>query len=308
VQEIRLCADEADKAASLAVYNAIWPLDALTMDEARSFESRASAFADFIGPGGSAWVGLMPWRPGFGQAIVTVLPEQRRQGLGTAFYERISEWLEEHGIDRIDVSVPEDEPESIAFAVKRGFKEVERNGRMILELATVEPEPPTLPEGVEIVTWAQRPELDRGIYDVACEAYPDIPGDRDETIEPFEDWLEHELKGAGDRADATFLAVAGDEVVGYSKFSLTEAQPTTAHHDLTAVKRAWRQRGIAGALKRTQIAWAKERGYERLATENERRNEPIRRLNERLGYHEAPGRVIMRGPCSSSSMSTRRSS
>jgi hypothetical protein len=30
--------------------------------------------------------------------------------------------------------------------------------------------------------------------------------------------------------------------------------------------------------------------------EIEMRNEPIRRLNERLGYRPAPGRVVMRGP------------
>src|SRR6188474_545651 len=40
VPEIRPCADEADKAESLAIYNAVWPLDALTVDEVRSFESR----------------------------------------------------------------------------------------------------------------------------------------------------------------------------------------------------------------------------------------------------------------------------
>jgi mycothiol synthase len=296
VHEIDLCVDDADKAASLAIYNAIWPLDAVTIAEVRSLETRASAYADFLAPGGSAWVGLLPWRPGFGETFVTVLPEHRRQGLGTAFYERISEWVADHDIDRIDATVPEDDEASIAFALKRGFQEVERNGRMILDLAKFEPEPADSPEGVEIVTWDERPELARGIYEVACEAYPDIPGDRDETVEPFEDWLEHELKGSGDRADATFLAIAGDEVVGYSKFSLTQAQPTTAHHDMTAVKRAWRQRGIAGALKRKQILWAKERGYERLATQNEMRNEPIRRLNKRLGYRQAPGRIVMRGP------------
>lgn len=296
MHEIRPCADDDDKAASLAIYNAIWPLDAITMDEVRSFESRASDYADFLALGGSAWVGLLPWRPGFGEALVTVLPEYRRQGLGTAFYARISSWLTERKIREIDATVPEDDEESIAFAVKRGFREVERNGRMILDLGAIDPEPPAPPEGVEIVTWAERPDLVRGIYEVACEAYPDIPGDRDETVEPFEDWLQHEMKGPGDRADATFLAVAGDEVVGYAKFSLTAAQPETAHHDMTGVKRAWRGRGIAGALKREQISWAKERGYKRLATQNEVRNEPIRRLNHRLGYREAPGRILLRGP------------
>jgi GNAT superfamily N-acetyltransferase len=296
VHEIHSCADEGEKETSLAIFNAVWPLDAITLDEVRSLESRAIAFADFLAPGGSAWVGLLPWRPGFGEAFVTVLPAHRQQGLGTAFYERISQWLEKHHIDQVDATVPEDDEESIAFATKRGFREVERNGRMILDLAETELTAAAPPEGVEIVTWEQRPELAHGIYEVACEAYPDIPGDRDETIEPFPDWLEHELKGSGDRADATFLALVDDEVVGYSKFSLTKAQPTIAHHDMTAVKRAWRQRGIAEALKRTQILWAKERGYQRLATQNEVRNEPIRRLNQRLGYKQAPGRIVMRGP------------
>jgi mycothiol synthase len=296
VHEIRPCADDADKIASLAIYNEIWPLDAVTIVEVRSLESRASAFADFLAPGGSAWVGLLPWRPGIAETFVTVLPEHRRQGLGTAFYEWISRWLAERGADQIDAAVPEDDDESIAFALKRGFHEVERNGRMILELARLDPPPVATPDGIEIVTWAERPDLTRGIYEVACEAFPDVPGERDYLMEPFEDWLEHEMKGAGDRADATFLALAGDAVVGYSKFSLSRAQPTTAHHDMTGVKRAWRRRGIAGALKRTQIAWAKEQGYQRLATQNEMRNEPMRRLNERLGYREAPGKIVMRGP------------
>jgi RimJ/RimL family protein N-acetyltransferase len=67
-------------------------------------------------------------------------------------------------------------------------------------------------------------------------------------------------------------------------------------HDLTAVRRTWRGRGIAAALKRTQIAWAKNAGYERLETQNEVRNEPIRRLNERHGYRIEPGEVTVAGP------------
>jgi GNAT superfamily N-acetyltransferase len=104
------------------------------------------------------------------------------------------------------------------------------------------------------------------------------------------------MGGPGDKPEATFVALVQGEVVGFSKFSLTEAQPTVAFHDLTGVRRAWRGRGIGGALKRTQIAWAKERGYERLSTMNEERNEPIRKLNERYGYRPVPGRIFVRGP------------
>jgi len=45
-----------------------------------------------------------------------------------------------------------------------------------------------------------------------------------------------------------------------------------------------------------EIAWAKEQGYERLETQNEERNEPIRRLNERHGYVVEPGSITLRGP------------
>jgi GNAT superfamily N-acetyltransferase len=85
-------------------------------------------------------------------------------------------------------------------------------------------------------------------------------------------------------------------VVGYAKFALTDAQPKTAHHDLTGVKRAWRGRGVARALKATQIAWAKANGYEELRTRNDERNAPIRKLNKEFGYRPAIGRIYLRGP------------
>jgi RimJ/RimL family protein N-acetyltransferase len=53
--------------------------------------------------------------------------------------------------------------------------------------------------------------------------------------------------------------------------------------------------GVAGALKRAEIAWAKQSGYRRLHTFNGERNEPIRRLNERHGYKLEPGFVTVRG-------------
>jgi GNAT superfamily N-acetyltransferase len=108
------------------------------------------------------------------------------------------------------------------------------------------------------------------------------------------------MRGRGDGPEATFVALAGDEVVGYAKFSLTDAQPKTAYHELSAVKRAWRGRGVARALKARQIGWAKESGFAELRTRNEERNEPIRRLNALFGYRPALGRIYLRGPLSGS--------
>ena len=166
----------------------------------------------------------------------------------------------------------------------------------MLDLTRTEPPEVVLPAGVEIVTWADRPELDRGMYGVAVEANQDIPGNEDEAHESFEEWRDRHMLGSGDLPEATFIAVAGDEVVGYAKFSLTAARPKMASHDLTAVKRAWRGRGVARALKAAQIGWAKANGYELLRTTNDERNTPMRRLNEQLGYRPWIGRLFLRGP------------
>jgi mycothiol synthase len=301
--EVSTAANSAEEQASLDVYNAVFPTDAITMAEVESFKRSQLDYVDFLAridgePAGSGVGAVGPYRPDQVIALTTVLPEQRRRGIGTALYGAISSWAADRGLDKLVTRVRDDDPDSLAFAHKRGFVQVTHEKGLVLPLAEVEAPPVELPDGVEITTWAERPGIEHGLYEVALEAYPDIPGQEDDAVEPFEDWLEHELRGSGDRPDATLVALAGDEVVGWAKFSLTQAQPTTAHHDLTAVKRAWRGRGIAGALKAAQIHWAKEQGYEELRTSNEERNEPIRRLNLRLGYRPAPGRIFLEGPLS----------
>jgi GNAT superfamily N-acetyltransferase len=166
----------------------------------------------------------------------------------------------------------------------------------VLDLTAIEAPRVEPPHGIEVVTWAERPGVEEEMYQVAREAYPDVPGEEDAEIAPFDEWLSMDMQGAGDRPEATFLALADGRVVAYAKLALSLARPAVAMHDMTGVRRAWRGRGIAGALKAAEIAWALEHGYERLETQNEERNEPIRRLNERYGYVVEPGSVTVRGP------------
>jgi len=65
---------------------------------------------------------------------------------------------------------------------------------------------------------------------------------------------------------------------------------------MTGVKRAWRGRGLARALKCAQIAWDMKSGFEQLETGNEQRNTPMRGLNAQLGYRTVPGRILLEGP------------
>jgi GNAT superfamily N-acetyltransferase len=301
VIEVFPVASEAEERLSLEIYNAVWPHEAVTLDDLHSFKRATVECLDLLarldgGPAGSAVATIQPQRRDLVYVLSTVSVEHRRRGVGTRIYEVASRWARERGLDRIEVPVLDNDPESLAFAQKRGFVEERREKGVVLDLEGVEPPPVEPPEGVEIVTWAERPDTARGMYEVACEAYPDVPGFEEDEVEPFEDWLAHDMQGSGDRPEATFVAVAGDEVVGYAKFSITAARPTTAAHDLTAMKRAWRGRGIARALKATQIGWAKANGFEQLQTRNDERNAPIRRLNAEFGYRPGIGRIHLQGP------------
>ena len=225
-----------------------------------------------------------------------VVGEARGQGVGSALLGELSAWARSLGYGELQGPVKEVDLGSLAWAGRRGFVEVGRNSKLVLDLTAIEAPAVDAPEGIEITTWAERLGVEAAMYEVARQAYPDVPGEEDAEIAPFEEWLSMDMQGASDRPEATFVALADGEVVAYAKLALSRARPTVAMHDMTGVLRAWRGRGIARALKAAEIAWAKENGYERLETQNEERNEPIRRLNERYGYVVTPGSVTVRGP------------
>ncbi|MSO95024.1 MAG: GNAT family N-acetyltransferase [Thermoleophilia bacterium] len=291
----------------LGVSNAVRPRDPLTpsmmIDWSSQAESMIWLVATADGVDTATGHGIIGWHadPGVARLEVSVLAPWERHGLGTAVLERLSAWALAGGQSLADGTVDEDDAGSLAWAGRRGFTEVGRDVLLRLDLDGFDRPEADPPEGITITSWADRPDTIGGIYEVACEAYPDIPGRESAAMAPFEKWRDNDLAGASDRPDATFVATAGSEVVGYAKLSLSEALPDTVFHDITGVKRAWRGRGIAGALKRTEIAWAIDGGYAMLKTANEERNAPIRVLNERYGYVVEPGTIRVRGPLTAGS-------
>ncbi|MCC6222308.1 MAG: GNAT family N-acetyltransferase [Thermoleophilia bacterium] len=287
---------------SLDIWNAVCPPLAASIADQQDYLDYCVGHTEVIAylgarPVGSGLVAIEPdaARPVIAKAHVAVLPTARRLGAGSALYRHLSSWAAGRGRTELELRVLDTDPDGWRFATTRGFVEVSREALVALDLADTSEPPVVPPDGIGIVAWAEHPGLARGMYEVAAEAGADIPGNED-AIPGYEEWLEHHLGGPSDRPEATFVAVAGEEVAGYAKLHLSQARPAVAVHDLTAVRRVWRRRGIARALKATQIAWAKRAGYERLETANELRNVPIRTLNSELGYREIPGRALLRGP------------
>jgi GNAT superfamily N-acetyltransferase len=229
-----------------------------------------------------------------------VVPSGRGHGVGDELRSELERWAAERGATELEGPVAEEDDGSLAWAAARGYEEAGRNSRMVLDLTAIDAPAVEPPPGIEIVTWADHPALAEGLWEVAREAAPDVPGEEETDVGELDEWLERDMRGSGDRPEAVFVAVEDGEVLGYAKLSFSEETTERAFHDLTGVKRAHRGRGIAAVLKAAQIAWAKENGYRMLQTSNEVRNAPIRHLNAKHGYVLEPGVVIVRAAISGS--------
>lgn len=169
-----------------------------------------------------------------GAALVP--PEHRSAGVGIAAFDALEGWAAEQGATELEGPVQEDDAKSLAWAEGRGYTEAGRNSRLVLDLTAIEAPAPAQPEGIGIVAWAERPELARGLYEVAQEAVPDIPGEEEDDIGTLEEWLARDMQGQSDDPRAVFVALSDGEVAGFAKLSLSPERADRAYLDLTGVR------------------------------------------------------------------------
>jgi mycothiol synthase len=148
------------------------------------------------------------------------------------------------------------------------------------------------------VSIAERPDLIQAVFEAETEVAPDVPGLPGHGHEPmpFERWSNFYLEGPGAMPEALVVALVDGEVVGYAGMRRRGATSRTGENMLTAVRRPWRKRGIATALKLAQIERARLAGIEQLFTTNDETNVGMRAVNKRLGYRPAPVEIIVSGP------------
>jgi GNAT superfamily N-acetyltransferase len=184
-------------------------------------------------------------------------------------------------------------PEVVVFLEARGFSEVRRYviSELAISKSDVAAAAPAEPPAYEIVSLAERPDLIPGVYAIACESYVDQPGREDQRMPPFDEW-----RGWGldpHLADAYLVALEHGEPIGYGYLELDAGRAT---HGVMAVARRARGRGVAGALKHAQIAWAQAHGVTALRTATETRLTQMRALNDRHGYRRLHDEIVLRGP------------
>ena len=240
------------------------------VDWKRQAEDMAWFIASKAGEDAGAALAYVGWHstPGTGyrRGLRAARAPRRRRRIGALRAAR--RWVQERGCITLETTVAEDDAGSLAWVDRRGFREVGRNSKMVLDLTAIEAPAIDPPEGVEIVTWAERPDLGAGPLRGGLRGVPGRPGRGGRRWTHSRMALEgHE----GDERPARRDVRCARRRRGgrYAKLSLSSADSKVAYHDMTGVRRAFRGRGIARALKRTQIAWAKQRATRRSRRTNE---------------------------------------
>ena len=286
---------DADLAALIAVRRVVTPEARPTVENLRFNLESDDALVYLV-----AYAGAEPAGCGFVQtweemvyADIGVVPAHRRRGIGSALLADVRERARSLGRDELQGEVKESDVDARGFLERRGFRQVGAEKAVALDLASIEEPTAVPPEGVRILSRAESGDVLRGMYEVSVQAEEDIPGSL--GTRTFEQWRAQDIDKPSRRPELCFIALAGDEVVGYAALDVFGDR---AHHGLTATRRGWRRRGVATALKRAEIVAARRAGFRQLVTESEERNEPMRRLNEKLGFVPAPewSTIVVRGP------------
>lgn len=269
-------------------------------DEKYPGGKRFTAWLDGVaaGAGGAGRIYMFPAEFDGLWGNISVLPELRRRGVGSALLAALSDVAREAGKTMLMGRTTSDRQDAIDFLEHRGFREHERMKVVRLELAGASRPVVEAPEGLLISSLAEHPELVPGVYEVAKEVLPDIPGEGPMAPDTLDEFRTRDVDRPTIPPGAFVLGIdaATGAVVGYANLMLVPGNPKVAWHGMTGVARGWRGRGVATALKRATIAWAIDNGLEALEGANDVVNAPMRAVNRRLGYQPQPDEVGFRGP------------
>jgi mycothiol synthase len=230
---------------------------------------------------------------------INVMPKHRNQGVGSQLFTTLIEALNTYDPISLRSATREDQASALHLVNKWGFTESKRywESRLNLQAFDLTPylnvgEKPTS-QGIEITTLSELSKRDthykEKYYDMWCEARLDVPRPEPATDISFEQWHTWIMESPYMIPEATCIAVDEAEkcYVGVSQL-LRAADGDYLETGLTGVRRAYRRKGIALAMKLKGIAYAKQQGASEIRTSNESTNQAMLAINEMLGYVKQP--------------------
>jgi GNAT superfamily N-acetyltransferase len=149
--------------------------------------------------------------------------------------------------------------------------------------------------GIEIVTLktlqAQDSDWQQKLYDLDVTVNRDIPSVGEKHYPDRAEWVKMRLETPNFDPNGWFVALDTGRLVGQSQGTINrESQPVQFMTGVTTVRREYRRRGIATALKLHIIRFAQENGVQEIFTTNDSQN-PMYQLNLKLGFTPQPSWV-----------------
>ena len=230
---------------------------------------------------------------------VTVHPDERRRGYGSALYDELVEIARGRGARVLQASAKESHADGVAFVERRGFQERKRDWESRLYVKKFDfsrfagAEDRVAKQGIRITTLAAEratdPDALRKAYDLDIECSRDVPSVDAHTDRPYDEWLKHAIEAPNALPDAWFMAVdANGRYLGISDLFAALDDPTFLWQGLTGVRRDARGRGIAMALKLQTVRYALAKGVEHIKTWNDVNNKPMLAINVAMGFERQP--------------------
>ncbi len=229
---------------------------------------------------------------------IMVHPDFQRQGIGTALYNLINQDLEQLNAINLRTWVKEDMEVSVSFVTKRGFFEKMREweSRLDVQKFNLQDFQPYLSslyqQGLTISTFKEEkentPGWDYKLYELDNDIFQDVPLPDTYTPESFEEYEKNHLNNPNRIPEAYFIVKDGDKYAGRTSLSTIKASLEKLSQGLTGVRREYRRRGIAMAVKVKAIEWAQKNGYKTIITGNDSENVGMLSINIKLGFQRQP--------------------
>ncbi len=222
-----------------------------------------------------------------------VHPDFHGQGIGKALYEKVLENLQPHDPISLRVQVRESSSRALRFFAERGFIETKRDWVSVLDVASCDLTPYEEPlssltsQGITFTNLAELqktdPETIRKFYELFSEVRLDVPRAEPVTTIAYDFFVDNVINTPDFDGNLFLVALDGDNYIGFTgmfPFGDTKALDQW----LTGVKREYRRRSLALALKVRAIQFAKDNNYTSIRTDNDSTNTGMLAINDKLGF------------------------
>jgi len=234
--------------------------------------------------------------PEFARAAVTVDPAHQHQGLGRRLFEDLEAAARAQGLKGLWAGVRTQDPRSVRFFERAGFREKRRQwvSRLEVKDAQVELDPRApgrwAADGIAFTTVEEegpgRPEVREWLYRLYLDTIKEVPRLGGLTDSTFEEFVRMIFEDAGFLPEAIFLARVGDAYVSFTALNRRVAEPGALYISFTGTLAPYRGRGLANELKRRSIDFARNHGYRYIETDNDSENEQIWSINQKQGFRQ----------------------